>query len=156
VDPAAGRRELLSDGSGRVDGDGETNPLRHDVAATARAEGIEADDLAGQVEEWTTGVGRVDRGIGLNQIVRLDARPARCRPPQPVQRELLGRDLDHGGLGPLGHRAHRSRIGRQLGRWQRHGRHSSCALGYHRGARPWRHADERHEERQDGHDKSCS
>src|SRR4029079_8754738 len=53
------REERLGD----VDGDGEADVLR--LAGRGR---VDADDLAGRVEQRTAAVARVDRGIGLDQV----------------------------------------------------------------------------------------
>ncbi len=72
-------QDLAHDRLGDVHGNGEADA---DVAAAvAEDRGIDADQLAPQVDERTTRVAGVDRGVGLDEIlvaVRIDAAAPEC------------------------------------------------------------------------------
>src|SRR5262249_4688226 len=63
----AGGGQLADDGLGEVDGNRETNADRATAAAQDR--GVDADDLAARVDERATAVARVDRRVGLDEVV---------------------------------------------------------------------------------------
>ena len=67
--------ELVHDAVSHVDRDSEADA---DVAAAAREDGgVDADQLASQIDERAAGVARIDRGVGLDEIlvaVRIDSR----------------------------------------------------------------------------------
>ena len=79
ADPAALHfaiaQDLLHDLARHVDRHGEADP---DIAAARRQDGgVDADALSPQVDEWTARITRIDRCVGLDEVlIALDAEAA--------------------------------------------------------------------------------
>ena len=75
--------EPAGDVFGRVDGNGKAKPLRRQNHS-----GVHADDFAARIDERPAGIARIQRRVGLDDVVH---EPARSGPERPAQRAHYAR-----------------------------------------------------------------